>query len=133
MKIYLAASFARREEMEEYRHQLIDLGHDVTSYWIVRDPVPYESLNPTQRMYAAIQDHVEVTQCDMLVQFSSVGIDVPTHGGRHTEFGIALEGRKHLVLVGECEQIFHHLPQVRQYRTWEQFINALNGVGSPWK
>jgi len=34
-------------------------------------------------------------------------------GGRHVEFGLALAQGKHLILVGQPENVFHHLPQVR--------------------
>ena len=34
-------------------------------------------------------------------------------GGWHVEFGLALAQGKHLILVGQPENVFHHLPQVR--------------------
>ena len=132
MKIYLAARFARREELAQHRKELNTLGHEVVSSWLWRDDTPYEQLSGSQRMTAAVVDHLDLDRAEMIVLFADTGATY-SHGGKHTEWGIALEAEKYAVLIGEEEQIFHYLPQVRQYGAWEQFINALEGVGSPWK
>ena len=68
----------------------------------------------------ALRDIEDVRAADILVLFTD-----PTktifRAGRHVEFGMAIIlGIPILVVGGEYENIFHHLPQVIHFSTWEK-------------
>lgn len=46
-------------------------------------------------------------------------------GGRHTELGIALALNMRVILVGPREHVFHCLPTVEHYPSWDEARRAL--------
>ena len=125
MKIYLAASFHRKLEMREIAKELENAGHEVTSQWIWID----EGSNPALD-YWAKRDLSDIRAADCLVLFTQeIGSGYYT-GGRHVEFGVALERKQRLILVGSRENIFHGLPEVEQCESWhEAFEHITDGGG----
>jgi hypothetical protein len=46
--------------------------------------------------------------------------------GRHVEFGYALAREKRMIVVGDVkENIFHYLPQVKHFATFEEALAYL--------
>lgn len=130
MRIYLAARYARHQEMRQYARELITLGHTVTSRWILGDHdirSHGESESATYMALWAAEDWDGVLAADVVISFTEAPGDVPgrSRGGRHTEFGIALTLGKRCVVIHYRENVFHWLPQVEFYSTWDAFVAAL--------
>jgi hypothetical protein len=111
--VYLSASTVRAAEIGGYAEDLRADGHVVASTWhqtIGRDPLST----------AATRDYQELSGADVLVAFTQ-GLDAAHQGrgGRHVELGIAVARSMSLLLVGPKEHVFHHLPQVATFATWE--------------
>lgn len=125
MKFYLGARFVRQTELREYAKYLAACGHTVTSRWLSE---PHD-LEPGQSGEQYGLDDVEdIATADTVVIFSG-GTGPRSRGGYHTEFGICIGMGKPIVLVGERENVFHWLPQVAHFFTWEHFRTSyLNSV-----
>ena len=122
MRIYLATKFTDAALMRDYAETLTDLGHEITSSWINLngDETAYPVETLANQAAICLED---IAACDTLV---SVTPAVPGGlGGRHVEFGLGLAWGKSLIIVGEIEGIFHRLPQVRVFQTWEEFLDTL--------
>jgi len=140
MKIYLAGRYSRREELCEYRKQLQELGHDVQSRWLdgkhqISDtgkPIGDhgEALveeigndnwerNSALRAKFARDDWEDVTGADVVISFTEAPRSNANRGGRHVEYGVALALGKRVIVVGHRENIFHWLPVVEFFETWE--------------
>lgn len=141
MRIYLAARYSRREELCIYRDQLRAIGHDVQARWLdgkhqLSDKgVPIgdggEALvegvddgstqvqNAELRAKFACDDWEDVTGAEVVVSFTEPPRSNASRGGRHVEFGIALARESRVIVVGYRENIFHWLPQVEFFDTWE--------------
>lgn len=127
MIIYLAARYSRNAEMRSIRDELVLLGHQVSSRWIdqhegnLLESIVAEKLNSEPRecsKYAMI-DLQDLEASDVVISFTSE--DGGGKGGRHIEFGWALGKGKRLVIIGPRENIFHTVPWVYFYPTWETF------------
>lgn len=51
-----------------------------------------------------------------------------SRGGRHVEFGMAIALGKRAIVVGSQENVFHLLPGVEVYATWEACLDVLATV-----
>jgi hypothetical protein len=115
---YLAARFSRRAELRNYRTDLRQLGHSVTSSWI---DLQDDSGNPRE---CAINDFRDVLASDGLIVF----VDAPrydTRGAHHCEFGIALALGRRLIIVGSRSHVFHYMPTVEFYPTWPAAMSRI--------
>jgi len=136
MKYYLAGRYDRREELKGYADELRALGHTVTSRWLLYGTHVLASDSkyylddgvPLAMSFFAQEDYEDIKASDALVFFSeplffSEPPDTASkRGGRHVEFGMALAWGKRLVIIGPRENVFHCLPQVERYRTWQEFL-----------
>ena len=110
MKIYLAAKFEQQKTMRSVRDFLVNDGHEVTSRWI---DVEHESdeahtVTDEMRIEYAQMDIDDVLKADALIAFSHPRSEPGIGGGRHVEFGIALQAGKDIIVVGpKGEHIFH--------------------------
>ena len=126
MRIYLAARYARRAEMERYAAQLNVSGHTVDARWIVDDGEKAERT-------CAIEDFEDIDRADVLIAFTEPP-DIPdtpgaSRGGRHVEFGMAVALKKPVIVVGPRENVFHHLPAVQQLDSWgPEILDLLCGT-----
>lgn len=141
MKIYLAAQYHQKEEIAAKAAQLADMGHKITSTWFTEPEKPTvtmaEVATETLIEYAK-RDLKEIQQANCFILFT-VDPLVPTkRGGRHFESGFAFAnymwarndkyfGRaEHFcAIVGPRENIFHQLPQIKQFPTWEEAVDWL--------
>lgn len=73
-------------------------------------------------------DFQDVATAELVISFTEPPRTASTNrGGRHVEFGIALAGRANVIVVGHRENIFHWLPDVVFYPTWDECLKALKG------
>lgn len=115
-KIYLAARYARREEMEVVADKLSDAGFGITSHWVygAEEGLTYEDI--------AVMDIDDVTSADVILSFTEPYGTPHVGGGRHVEFGYGLALGKEMAIVGYTENVFHYYPDVRRYDNLEDFI-----------
>lgn len=142
MQIYLAARYSRREELCGYRLQLQKLGYYVRARWLdgkhqISDTgIPIgdagEKLvegvddgstnikNASLRAKFAADDLKDVMAADLVISFTEEPRSFASRGGRHVEFGIALANHASVIVVGPRENIFHWLPHVQVFDTWQE-------------
>lgn len=138
MKVYLAARYSRRLELVGYRTALELYGIEVTSRWlngshqIADDGVPIgddgEALVEVGdtdraamlRQHFAQEDVADVMAADMVISFTEPPRSNASRGGRHVEYGIALALGKQCIVVGPRENVFHWLPFVQVYDTFDE-------------
>ena len=132
--IYLAAQFGRRRELAAYAADLRAAGHEVTSRWLEQDNDAIDATLMTSPEHAAmipglaVADLDDIAKADVFVSFTEHP-DTPTkRGGRHVEFGYAIENGLSCIVVGHRENIFHHLPGVAVYATWPEALRARGEV-----
>ena len=123
MRIYLCASYARRDELLGYRDDLIALGHDVTSRWLTGEPEPGDDgINiggdVAQRPQFALDDYADICASDLMIAFTEPPRSPFSRGGRHVEAGIALGREIPLWVVGPVENVFYALPDVVRFVHW---------------
>ncbi len=132
MKIYLASRYSRIAEMRSVAAVLRDLGHEITSRWILGDhQIRDTELNAAasaKRELFAQEDFDDLVEADCTVSFSEEP-RTPTRGGRHVEFGIALARMQVVVLIGQREHVFHCLPMVRQFDDFASSLTYFTTMG----
>jgi hypothetical protein len=138
LSLYLAARYARHPEMKKYAKVLEDYGHTVTSRWIEGNHKIQDNLTgwDLQRENARLADEdvLDIIASDYFLCFNdedeSKPIAYPSLGGRHVEFGIAVTSRYlrrdsmaiHVGLIGKRTHIFHWLPFVEVYPTFDVWL-----------
>jgi nucleoside 2-deoxyribosyltransferase len=128
MMIYLASRYSRRDELCGYRSQLQALGYEVTSRWLnglhhMPDHCPDDYQHAENQRFAR-EDLEDLKAADVVICFTEPSRLGPGRGGRHVEFGIALALRKTVIAVGHRENVFHFLPEVIFYETWQEVIEV---------
>ncbi len=128
MRVYLASRFGRRHELQGYAERLREAGFAViTSRWIYdADSPEYETITTQGAALCAQHDVEDVASADAVVVLTGP----PSRGGYHVEFGIGLALGKKLVIVGEKENVFQHLEEVRQFETFDDFLFAIEAERS---
>ncbi len=123
ISFYLAAPFGRQAELRAYADKLRDLGHTVTSRWLMEDEAVYKTLGPKG---TAEMDLADIDNAGVLISFTEPpDSKVPPRGGRHVEFGYAYATGRELWVVGYRENIFHHLRGVRLFDTFADVLEEL--------
>lgn len=116
MKIYLAAMFSRRAEMEIIADRLKAHGHAVVARWV------YGGEDGLTRAQIALLDLDDVDAADTVVSFTHPRGTLTSGGGRHVEFGYGLARGKRLVVIGERENVFHHFHGAEVYETLDAWL-----------
>lgn len=145
-QVYLASRYSRREELCGYRSQLQALGYNVKARWLdgqhqISDggqPIGEEGEKLVEgddgstnirsaelRAQFAREDYEDVSGASLVISFTEPPRSNASRGGRHVEFGIALASGARVVAVGYRENIFHWLPAVEFYPTWDEALKAL--------
>lgn len=120
-KVYLAARYSRREELQGYAAQLVELGlADVPCRWLSTDhdwdgSTGAEGLARAQRL--ALDDVEDLQRCHAVVVFLEEAGEY-RRGGSLVEFGMALGLGRHVVLVGPAPNVFATMPGVSRYGDW---------------
>ena len=129
MNIYLAARYGRREELLGYKAELEAEGHSVPARWLLGEhqandgalevEAATESIPSIARAFAE-DDIADLKAADLLIAFSEVPRGTHgSRGGRHVELGLALAWGKPIIVIGPAENVFHTLPQIQRWPTWE--------------
>jgi hypothetical protein len=126
-RVYLASQYRRRDELRTCAAALERLGFEITSRWLAGDqPLLELGESRTEAEAAAIRDLHDVRSADIFVAFTEhASAPSKGRGGRHVEFGVALALERRLLVVGPPEHVFHLLPSVEQYPTWDEALEAL--------
>lgn len=77
------------------------------------------------RAHFANNDWEDVTGADLVISFTEAPRSSANRGGRHVEYGIALALKKRVIVIGYRENIFHWLPQVEFFLTFEEAVKVL--------
>ena len=128
IKVYLAAAYSRKPQIERYAAELRSLGIEVTSSWLEEPHAPNSQMadfaEETHLKYARA-DVRDINDADTFIFFSVEPTTPTVRGGRHVEFGMAVALGKRVIVVGPKENIFHHLPQVTNVPTWASAVELL--------
>lgn len=116
MKIYLAAKFSRRAEMEKLSNDLLDVGHECIARWV------YGGEEGLSRADIALLDLEDVAEADGIILFTHPKGEPQPGGGRFVEFGYAMARQKRLVVIGPAENVFIDHPDVEQFDSWDEFL-----------
>lgn len=121
-RFYLASRYSRREEMVGVAEAIEGLGHVVTSRWINGNHQAENDQTAAMRVFA--QDDLEdVISAHHLIAFTEMPREPTTNrGGRHVELGVALGQGKAIWTVGPnggVENVFHALPSVVNFESWD--------------
>jgi len=119
--VYLSARFGRKAELTGYIEELREHGINVTSRWLT---TPTPTLNDEAWRWLAVTDKEDVHGADALVIFAEK--EQGGGGGRHVEFGMALALDKLVIVVGEIENLFQRLPEVRVVGDWPSALALLS-------
>ena len=99
--------------------ELVKLGHQTTSAWLLEHFQPGRSLThypPGDLAGMAMRDLGDIRRADALLHFTD---EVPaSRGGNHAEYGYALRCEMPIIVVGPRTHIFHYLPSVQQFDSW---------------
>lgn len=129
MKFYLASRFSRKDEVEANARALRLSGYEVISRW----HTPGHQLGPSQsdaeRTQRGVEDFEDVLTADAVIVHTG-DVDpvtgAATRGGYHTEVGIALGTGKPIALVGERLNVFHYIPGIVQFETFDEAWHAID-------
>jgi nucleoside 2-deoxyribosyltransferase len=125
MRVYLAAGFSHKDEIAEKTRELQALGVQVTSTW------PWEEVKPATQLHEVSEEYLtthaqrdinEINEADTIILFTQESTKPFCRGGRMHEFGYAHAAGKQLIVIGPRENIFHYLPTVTVYPSWETLI-----------
>jgi hypothetical protein len=115
MKLYLAARYSRRTELKKHAARLKKLGYKITSRWLSGHDHPWVNKKSKVWENFAVIDLEDVDAADAVVSFTHPRGTPVTGGGRHVEFGYGYSKGKRMILIGERENVFHHLPGIEIY------------------
>ena len=121
MKVYLASSYSRREELIEYRGMLNRAGVVVTSTWLDGE----ENKDEASRISYARQDLADVDKADMLILFTESRDTPMLRGGKMVEAGYAIGRNKTVIVVGPAQCIFLEVPDIKKYPSFKEFLQAV--------
>lgn len=134
-KIYLSASYSRREEIQGVAACLAALDHKIVSTWHSQQTEEIDKVIAGS-WKLAFRDMQDMKAADTFIMFTG---DSTSRGGRHTEFGIWLASfRKdkvsHLlggispstIIVGTLENPFQASPHVQHFNSWSGLMIAIS-------
>jgi nucleoside 2-deoxyribosyltransferase len=122
VSIYMAAKYARRDEMEQIAIALMNHhGYNITSRWV------FGGEEGKTNEEISIFDLEDVAAADTVVNFTEYP-NMYTTGGRHVEYGYAIATGKRLVVIGPRENVFHHHPTVEQFDTLSDWLQSEIGI-----
>jgi hypothetical protein len=142
-QIYLASRYSRRLELCEYRERLRGLGYLVQARWLdgghqldnagaqigdngeaLIEAGNTERANALRAKFAD-DDWQDVTSAEIQINFTEPPRSSANRGGRHVELGISLARGARVIVVGYRENIFHWLPQIEFFETFDAALEAL--------
>lgn len=130
MKIYLAARFSRRHEAHALGQDLQALGHTIVSRWSRPDDdhvLPTglsEQASDGARRRFALEDMEDIHKADCLILLGEPPRN-NSRGGHLVEFGAALALGLRVIVVGPRATVFHCLPAVEVFDTWQSLLKEV--------
>lgn len=121
MKIYLAAIYSSKAATKTHAEFLRAEGHEITSSWLDMA----EARTPGSKAFEAQLDLYDIDRADVVILFTLPIGTTFTSGGRMVEFGYAIAKKKPLIIVGERENIFCHLTEVRSVASIDEAAELL--------
>lgn len=130
MNIYIAARYALKDTITKVADALEAGGHKVLSDWhqeTYSPDVKVQDLPEVENRKMAYKDILQVRGADAMVFFAEHPDTATVRGGRHVEFGIALERGIPILVIGPKENIFHYVNsgRVRHYESVDEVLMAL--------
>ena len=128
MQIYLAARFSEKDRMKNIREFLEGYGHQITSTWLDEEYAPTTQLHEVTEEFkikTAEKDIEDIMQSELILFFSVDPTLATVRGGRHFEAGYGYANGIPLWIVGPRENIFHYLPDVRQFDDVFEAMDAI--------
>lgn len=116
IRFYLAASINSRDLMRQYKRELEDLGHIVTSRWIEDFPTE-PNFGSEEAEHKGRKDFEDISLAWCLLLFTEVPSST---GGYNVELGYALAKGRTVIVIGPYTNIFQKQCNMR-FETWEQF------------
>lgn len=129
MKVYLAAGFSRKDEIADKSQDLWGIGVDTTSSWpweTVGNKTTLDQVDDVYKRTHARRDVNEIKAADALVLFTQDPTVPFVRGGRMHEAGLAHGLGKKVIVCGPRENIFHWLPEIEVYATWDEVKERLS-------
>ncbi len=138
IQVYFAARYSRRDQLIAYRDQLRTLGIECTSRWLdgnheLDDRGLSIQAADSERARFACEDFDDVCKANVVISFTEVPRTTATRGGRHVEFGVALALSKTCIVIGPCENVFHHLPGVIRFDEWPGEARLVEAIAAAWE
>lgn len=134
MKLYLAARFGRRDELNMHRQRLESMGHEITSRWLTQHQAldlndPSARYSDADRLMFATHDFRDVKKAEGLIAFTEDPQDSTAvggrRGGRHVELGLALAWGMRTFVCGYRENVFCYLPPIVFCPSFDEVCAAL--------
>lgn len=120
MKIYIAARYSRREEMEKVANYLKSKGLEITARWV------YGGEEGLTRTDIANLDFDDVKAADVILAFTEPYGSLNVGGGRHWEVGAGYALGKTVTLIGPREIVFHHFENIFSFEDVDLFLDFIN-------
>lgn len=127
--VYLAAPWATQQLMRERRIELRELGFVVTSRWIDEPPTPPGITDRDWWAERAAIDLEDLRAADCVILSAE---SVSTTGDKHFETGYAYGIGKQIIVVGQPENVFHHMRSLVLVPDWEAAKSALLDYAPAW-
>jgi|SRR5579864_3987775 len=117
MRVYLAASYSRKEEIRKIAEELKEMGINIQARWLYEPKIPMPQDRDNFLRERAEIDADDVLLADVLVRFSDDLSEpmVPAHlatGSRMFEMGLAWADGTKIVVVGGHQCVFDYLKQI---------------------
>lgn len=139
MKVYLAGPYRSRAQLQRCAAELEQVGYTPCARWLEGDhegaPDAATDALLADRQRWAREDLADVHEAAVVVAFTAsaawymspahtgaVPVNFGASGGRHIETGYALRTGKHVVLVGQPENVFHWLPGITRVGDWHEAL-----------
>lgn len=136
MRVYLAAAWSRRAEIEEVAVRLRKLGVEITSNWLTEEKAQQTGAKEKFLRDRAYLDLRDVDEADAIVRFTD---DFPAQanlvakhfisGARHFEFGYAKAKGKTLYVVGGKQNVFDRLDGIVHVKDVDELCQVLSQEG----
>jgi hypothetical protein len=119
LTIYIAGRYSRRLELLAIATWLESKGVRVTSRWLEG---LHENIAPRR---CAEDDLEDIQAAQGLLFFAENEGSGYQSGGRHVELGAAFVWQKWIWIIGEPENVFHHLSRINVYPTVAAWVRAI--------
>lgn len=107
IRVYIAAPFEERFEVQEIRKHLRTTGIIVDAPWLDVPEKDHEEISIQMRRQRVQEDLDAVERCHIFIAFNPPGWGHKGTGGRHVELGYALAFHKPIILIGNKTNLFH--------------------------